>query len=121
VLFVAESAEHFRRSYGVALIVAILLALYVVPLPWSIALIVVGIIVEIGESVFWWKLSHRRRPKVGVETLIGTKATVVTPCRPAGQVRVAGELWQAICEEGADPGDLVVVDAVNGLTLAVSR
>jgi membrane protein implicated in regulation of membrane protease activity len=104
-----------------ALLAAILLAIYVVPLPWSIAVIVAGIIVEIGESVFWWKLSHRRRPKVGVETLVGTKATVVTPCRPAGQVRVAGELWQAICKEGADPGDIVVVDAVDGLTLAVSR
>jgi membrane-bound serine protease (ClpP class) len=103
------------------LIGAILLAVYVVPMPWSIPLLIGAILLEIGETVFWWKLSHRRRPKVGVETLVGADATVVTPCRPSGQVRVAGELWQAVCEQGADPGDVVRVDGVDGLTLAVSR
>jgi membrane-bound serine protease (ClpP class) len=104
-----------------ALLGAILLAIYVVPLPWSIALIAGGIVLEIGETIFWWKLSHRRRPQVGVETLVGQVATVVTACRPIGQVRVAGELWQARCEEGADPGDVVRVNSIDGLTLAVSR
>ena len=75
--------------------------------------------VEVAESLFWIWLSKRRRPSVGVETLVGARATVVTPCRPLGHVRVQGELWQARCDEGADPGDEVAVDAVDGLTLVV--
>jgi membrane-bound serine protease (ClpP class) len=104
-----------------ALLGAIFLAVFVVPLPWSIAVMVAGAVIEVGETVFWWRLSHRRRPQVGVETLVGEEATVVTPCRPAGQVRIAGELWQATCVEGADPGDVVRVQAVDGLTLVVTR
>jgi membrane protein implicated in regulation of membrane protease activity len=40
-------------------------------------------------------------------------------CRPVGQVFVAGELWRARCEEGADAGESVRVAAVNDLTLDV--
>ena len=35
-------------------------------------------------------------------------------CRPRGQVRVGGELWQARCDAGADPGAAVRVTAVDG-------
>jgi Membrane-bound serine protease (ClpP class) len=52
--------------------------------------------------------------------MIGTTATVVTPCRPKGNVRVHGELWEARCDDGADPGDSVRVDAIDGLLLVVS-
>jgi membrane protein implicated in regulation of membrane protease activity len=34
---------------------------------------------------------------------------------------VAGELWQAECAEGADPGERVEVVAVDGLLLDVRR
>ena len=103
-----------------ALVGAILLALYVVPSPWDIVVLIGGIVLEVGETVFWWKLSHRRKPKVGVETLVGTSATVITSCRPRGQVRVAGEIWTATCADGADPGEVVRVVAVDGLALVVT-
>jgi membrane protein implicated in regulation of membrane protease activity len=103
-----------------ALVGAILLALYVVPSPWDIVVLIGGIVLEIGETIFWWKLSHRRKPKVGVETLVGTSATVITSCRPRGQVRVAGEIWTATCADGADPGEVVRVVAVDGLALVVT-
>jgi membrane protein implicated in regulation of membrane protease activity len=89
------------------------------PAPWSIVVVAGALVVEVGEAWFWWKLSHRRRPAVGVESLVGMRATVITPCRPTGQVRVAGELWQARCAAGADPGDVVRVVAVDGLALLV--
>jgi membrane-bound serine protease (ClpP class) len=50
---------------------------------------------------------------------VGQTAIVATPLRPRGQVHVAGELWAARSESGADPGDEVVVRAVDGLTLSV--
>jgi membrane protein implicated in regulation of membrane protease activity len=58
---------------------------------------------------------------MGPETLVGETAQVVTPCRPTGQVRLQGELWQARCEEGADVGEHVRVRALEGLTLIVER
>ena len=104
-----------------ALLGAILLAIFVLPPAWRIPVVVAGGAIEVGESFFWIWLSKRRRPSVGVETLLGAHATVMTPCRPLGQVRVQGELWQARCDEGADPGDEVQVASVDGLTLSVSR
>ncbi|MGH3047779.1 MAG: NfeD family protein, partial [Gaiellaceae bacterium] len=63
----------------------------------------------------------RARVKMGPETLIGATAEVVAACRPRGQVRLQGELWQARCEEGADVGERVRVRALEGLTLLVDR
>jgi membrane-bound serine protease (ClpP class) len=105
----------------VALVAAIILALFVVPSPWDVLLVLGAIVVEVGETAFWIHLSKRRRPQVGAETLIGASASVVTPCRPVGQVRVHGELWQARCDEGADRGDTVRVRGLEGLTLVVER
>jgi membrane-bound ClpP family serine protease len=33
---------------------------------------------------------------------------------------VRGELWEAIADEGADPGDTVRIEAIDGLTLIVA-
>jgi len=102
-----------------ALLVALLLAIFVLRSPWSYVAVGVGAAIEVAEAWFWWWLSHRRRPAVGVETLIGRTATVTGACRPRGQVRVAGELWQARCGAGADVGDEVRVIDVEGLELVV--
>jgi membrane protein implicated in regulation of membrane protease activity len=79
-------------------------------------------VVEIGEAAFWVWLSRRRKPAIGAEALVGAEGIAVTDCRPHGRVRVAGEVWRATCTEGADAGDEVVVERVEGdLTLLVSR
>jgi membrane protein implicated in regulation of membrane protease activity len=88
--------------------------------PWRWAAIAGGAAVDIAESLALVHWSRRRRSAVGVETLVGAAGRVVTVCRPNGQVRVAGELWRARCDDGADPGEEVVVTAVDGLTLTVS-
>jgi membrane-bound serine protease (ClpP class) len=82
--------------------------------------VAVGGIVDTAESLFLLRLSRRRRDVTGAEALVGATAVVVEPCLPAGQVRVRGELWRARCEDGARPGDEVVVTAVEGLTLHVA-
>lgn len=102
-----------------AFLVALGLALFVFPSPWSWVALGVGATFELGEAWLWWWLSHRRTPAVGVETLVGATAVVSAPCRPEGQVRVRGELWQARCEAGAEAGELVEVVAVEGLALVV--
>jgi membrane protein implicated in regulation of membrane protease activity len=101
------------------LIVSLLLAIFVLEEPWSWVVAVAGGLLEIGESWYYIRWSQKRRPDVGVEALIGRRALVSMDCRPDGQVRVAGELWQAHCESGAGAGEEVVVRAVEGLTLVV--
>ncbi|MGI9111047.1 MAG: NfeD family protein [Gaiellaceae bacterium] len=102
-----------------AFLVALGLAIFVLPSPWGVVAVGVGGAFELVEAWFLWRWSHRRAPAVGVEALIGVRAVVVSPCRPFGSVRVKGELWQARCDEGADEDAVVVVLAVEQLTLVV--
>lgn len=101
------------------LVGAVLLAYFVLPPIWGAATVVVAAAIEVGETAFWIRLSRRRRVQVGAETLIGAFGQVTSACRPLGQARVAGELWGARCERGADPGSTVRVVGRNGLTLVV--
>jgi membrane-bound serine protease (ClpP class) len=75
--------------------------------------------IELGEAGFWIRLSQRRRTAIGAEALVGSEGVATSDCRPRGRVRVRGEVWQAVCPEGADAGDAVVVEDVSGLTLEV--
>jgi membrane protein implicated in regulation of membrane protease activity len=98
---------------------SLLIAIFLLDPPASYAVVAVGGILEIGESWLFMRWSRRRSPDVGVEVLVGRRAVVATDCMPEGQVRVAGELWQARCDAGASAGDEVVVRAVDGLVLVV--
>jgi membrane protein implicated in regulation of membrane protease activity len=98
---------------------AVLLAIFVAPAPWGLVLVAASAVVEVAETYFWIRFSRRRRIQAGAETLIGASAVVVSPCRPAGQVRVQGELWRARCEPGAEPGETVRIVGREGLTLLV--
>lgn len=101
---------------GVALVL-----LLVLPSPWSYVGFGIGLVLFAGEVVFWNRTVRHRRAQTGAETLIGQTATVVTACRPDGQVRLRGEIWEAHCDEGADPGDAVLVAGHDGLRLVVER
>ena len=103
------------------LVVALLLAFFVLPAPWSYLAVIGAATIEAAEVWLFIWYTKRGRPAVGVETLVGRLATVARPCRPRGQVRVAGELWEARCDQGADAGEEVRVSAVDGLMLVVER
>jgi membrane protein implicated in regulation of membrane protease activity len=105
----------------VALVVGVLLAVFVLEGAWDFVAIAGGLAIEVGEAGFWWRWTHRRRPAVGAEALVGLQGVVVEPCRPLGRVRLQGELWTARCEGGADVGEQVRVRGLEGLTLAVER
>jgi membrane protein implicated in regulation of membrane protease activity len=101
----------------VALVVGVLLALFVLDSPWEWATVAGGGAIEIGEAWFWWRWSHRRRPAVGAEALVGRTAEAVGD----GWVRIHGELWRADGAAGLAAGEPVRVRAVEGLTLVVER
>jgi membrane-bound serine protease (ClpP class) len=99
----------------VALLTAILLAVFVVPAPWGIPVVAGGALIEIGEALglLWW--SRRRRARVGAEAMIGGRAVVLDD----GWVRVQGERWRARSSVPLEPGSEVEVLALEGLTLVV--
>jgi membrane-bound serine protease (ClpP class) len=102
------------------LLLALLLAFFVVPMPWSILVLLAGVAGEVVEILWGLRLARRWRARTGAEAMIGGTAEVVAPCRPRGHVRVHGELWQAVCDEGAEVGDTVRIEAIEGLTLLVT-
>jgi membrane-bound serine protease (ClpP class) len=102
------------------LVLAVLAAILWVPMPWAVLLVVGAAAVEAGELWFWFWWTRRRRPVVGAEALVGETAFVTTALDPTGQVRVAGERWQARSDRPVAAGESVVIRAVEpDLTLMV--
>jgi membrane-bound serine protease (ClpP class) len=106
------------RLAPMALLISILLAFFV-PYPWNVLVVLAGVSVEVLEVIWGRRLAKRWRPKTGAETMIGQQAEVAVACRPTGQVRINGELWEATCAAGADVGEQTTVRAIEGLTLVV--
>lgn len=101
------------------LIVVAFVLLLVLPHPWNLVGCLACAVLWLGELYLWNRTVRGRRKVVGAQTLVGKRGEVRETCRPRGQVFVAGELWGARCEEGADVGDSVRVVAVRGLELEV--
>jgi len=104
-----------------ALLVAILLSLFVVPQPFGYVLVGAAVVYEVASGWWSWRWSRARRGVVGAEALVGATARVADACRPDGWVKVRGELWRARCVVGADAGETVRVREVSGLLLVVER
>lgn len=89
------------------------------------ALITLGVLSIVSFYFVTGKVlaAHRERPiRAGHEELIGAPAEVRTSLDPEGQVWIEGALWRArLAGDGAPlrPGDRVIVEAVEGLTLKV--
>ena len=102
-------------------LIAAIVLLLVLPSPGAEIAFAVCLVLAACEVYYWWRKVRGRRVQTGAETLIGSRAEVVSGCRPEGQVVVDGALWNARCAEGADPGEHVTVTAREGLLLIVSR
>src|SRR4051812_20090445 len=99
-----------------ALLIGLLLAVFVLPFPWNVVIVVGAAGVEVLEITWGLRLA-RRRPRVGRETLVGRRARVLTPLVPTGQVMLDGERWQARASGGqAPPRDEGGVLAIDGPT-----
>ena len=101
------------------LIILAFILLFLLPSPWNWVGFLVTIPLWFIELLAWNRTVRHKRKVVGAQTLIGKNATVTEPCRPTGQVRLDGEIWEARCDAGADPGDTVRVVGRDELTLVV--
>lgn len=101
-------------------IVAVILALTVLPSPWGVVAVAGAAAIDVVEITFFARWSKRRRATVGAETLVGRSAVVVRALMPQGQVKLDGEVWEARAPGNVPPGDEVVVVALDGLVLEVT-
>jgi membrane protein implicated in regulation of membrane protease activity len=101
------------------LVIGTILSFIFLDPPWRYLVIIPLAAWEAFEIYLWLKW-RRVKSITGVEAFIGSTGRAVTDCRPNGQVRVKGALWQASCPQGADAGDHIVVEGINGLVLTVA-
>jgi membrane protein implicated in regulation of membrane protease activity len=97
-----------------ALLIGILLALFVVDGPLEYVVVAVGGAIEVAEARFWWRYTHRDRPAVGIDVLVGREVAI----DPEGWAHVVGERWRV---RGAGPGERARIVGVDGLTLIVEK
>jgi membrane-bound serine protease (ClpP class) len=90
--------------------------------PWLIATVTIILAGSFAFIVSRAISAHRKKAKTGREDLIGKTATVKVALNPEGTVFLKGERWAAISEEGKiKPGEEVVIDKLDGLTLYVTK
>ncbi len=82
--------------------------------------LILSILAAAGTLVLAMR-ARRSVPISGVEGMMGASAQVKTALEPEGVVWLHGESWKAQCEEWAQPGETVIVEAVEGLTVKVKR
>jgi len=87
--------------------------------------LVVGVLLfELIEHVvfplFWFIKERKRRSVCGVSGMSGKVGEVKQWKKNEGKVFVNGELWKAVSEVPLLPGDRVVIQNVEGLTLKVN-
>jgi membrane-bound serine protease (ClpP class) len=103
------------------ILVGAFLLLFLLPSPWNLVGFAGCLALFVGELLFWHSRVRRKRKVVGAQTLIGKEASVLSACRPDGQVRISGEIWAARCDDGVDAGEKVTVVSRDELTLVVER
>lgn len=110
-------------------LIAVLLALFVLPAPWNLVAVVGAAVVDLAETggFVWWSRRRRRLGPavVGIEAIVGRSGLALGrlgpgTAHPTGQVRVDGEIWSARSAGPIDPGASVIVTAVDGLVLEVA-
>ena len=70
------------------------------------------------------KITKESPQKTNVDAMVGKSGIVVKaidPVAEVGQVRVEGQVWQAIASEPIDEGTPIMVDKVQGARLYVSK
>ncbi|HSD51412.1 MAG TPA: NfeD family protein, partial [Candidatus Methylomirabilis sp.] len=68
-------------------------------LPWNTAAPIYGVVLALTALVAWpVVVAMRRRPLIGMEGMVGTRAEALTELNPQGLVRCQGEVWSATAD-----------------------
>lgn len=88
-----------------------------------IILIVGFALFELIEHVIfplvWYIIVRKRKPLVGIESMVGKEVKVKKWQKKSGLVFINGELWKANSNDQLLPGDKAIIEKVEGLVLTV--
>jgi len=89
--------------------------------PWQVALPFYALIL-IGSIIGYWKAlqAQRQPPIMGRKVMIGDQADVITVEKGEIEVEYKGEIWGAVSSQLLQPGQRVIIEKVEGLTLQVA-
>jgi membrane-bound serine protease (ClpP class) len=114
--------------FGIGGIVAMVLGLmFVDKEPWIEVAgtlfkgILLGVTILMAILLLLVRKSLTRPPVLGKEELVGKYVVAATNLAPKGLVRFKGELWTAVCKEGAKRDDELIVKDVKGNVLLVKK
>jgi membrane-bound serine protease (ClpP class) len=99
-------------------------ALEIAKISWRVILVTVVLTVAFFVFAISFGIkAQRRRPTTGTEGIIGEIGEVISDLKPEGQVRVHGELWSAMSNDGSFivKGTKVEVTGVINLKLTVRK
>jgi membrane protein implicated in regulation of membrane protease activity len=109
-------------------LVALVVALLFLSSPWNVVLVLTAATLDIAETgvLVWWSSRRRRlsRSSVGAGAIVGQTGVALgrldpVALDPVGQVRVAGEIWNARSVEPIEPGAAITISSIDGLVLDV--
>jgi membrane-bound serine protease (ClpP class) len=88
--------------------------------------ILVGVMAAWGIFSIWLFLFTTRALKkqttVGLPSMVGAKGKAAGSLNPEGMVKIRGELWSAVAEQGnIAAGEEIIVTGENGLKLLVRK
>lgn len=86
----------------------------------SVAVVVSGFLFIVVRAVY---KAHRARPVTGKDGIMDGTAVVTSTLRPQGQVKISGEIWNAVSDTGKNikKGKKVRIRSMDGLNLTVSE
>ncbi|MCB1233663.1 MAG: NfeD family protein [Verrucomicrobiae bacterium] len=131
VLMIAEvlTSDFLLATFGLACLAACAVAGFGASFTAQLTAFVVAAALALGfvrPAAKRWL--HRSTPesRTNAEGMVGRRATVVDPVGgedAPGRVKIGGEEWRAVTEDGAaiDPGQTVEIAAVDSATLVVRR
>jgi membrane-bound serine protease (ClpP class) len=123
--------EAFTPSFGIlglgGLVAFVIGALFLIDtdvpeyqISWSViaaTALMSGLVLSVALGYAW--RSQRRVTVTGMDQFIGKEARVIDWSGTSGHLMINGERWNARGPISPQPGDIVVIDAVDGLTFSV--
>jgi membrane protein implicated in regulation of membrane protease activity/membrane protease YdiL (CAAX protease family) len=98
-------------------LVALVLFLF---FPWPAAL-PLYVLILVGSLIAYWKAlqAQLQPPIMGKRVMVGDEAIVVSTTWEKVEVEYQGEIWNAVSSQPLEPGQRVIINQVEGLTLRV--
>jgi membrane-bound serine protease (ClpP class) len=127
------TAEAFAPSFGilglggiVAFVVGSIMLMDTELPGYQIAMPMIAAFAAVSVAVLVFALgmvlrARRRAVRTGVQQLVGAVAPVELVDKGVARARLDGELWELQCPQALEAHDRVVVNAIDGLTLKVSK